>query len=378
MRQTIALGAACLAAILYAVTPAAARELKASVHLPPKNDTVANGYRPFMKYVKERSKGDLTIKLFTGGALLGPRAVTQGVRDGVVDIGYVIVGYHPAEYPYLGAFANDMSGIGVDPVVVTAATTEWVMLHCPPCLKDFEKQGNVFTGASAVPGMVIMSKVKIEKPEDLKGLKIRSNGSFWDEFIKSLDAVPVNVPSSEQYEALNRGIVEAVIHVPSSMKTYSLWDTVKDVTLLNFGVYRSINTFSINPETWRSLSADQRRIILASAMDANLDIAHGYEVTGAEALEGSRKKGIRIHSPTEALQARIDAFIKKANVNAVEIGKTKYEIADADKVVATVMQLTDKWQRIWQEMNGDLDKFKTRTQEEIISKLDPQTYGVTH
>jgi TRAP-type transport system periplasmic protein len=339
---------------------------------------VANGYRPFMKYVEQRSKGDLTIKLFTGGALLGPRAATQGVRDGVVDIGYVIVGYHPAEYPYLGAFANDLSGIGVDPVAVTAATTEWVMLHCPACQKDFEAQGNIFTGASAVPGMVIMSKVKINKLEDAKGLKIRSNGSFWDEFIKSLDAVPVNVPSSEQYEALNRGIVEAVIHVPSSMKTYSLWDMAKDVTLLNFGVYRSINTFAVNPATWRSLSAEQRRIILTSAMDANLDIAYGYGLTGADALEGSRKKGISIHPPGSDLKAKIDDFIKKANADAVQLGKTKYKIADADQVVATVMQLTDKWQRIWEEVGGNLDKFKARAQQEIIAKVNPETYGAAH
>jgi TRAP-type transport system periplasmic protein len=378
MRQTIALAAACLAAILHTSAPVAARELKASVHLPPKNDTVANGYRPFMKYVEQRSKGDLTIKLFTGGALLGPRAATQGVRDGVVDIGYVIVGYHPAEYPYLGAFANDLSGIGVDPVAVTAATTEWVMLHCPACQKDFEAQGNIFTGASAVPGMVIMSKVKINKLEDAKGLKIRSNGSFWDEFIKSLDAVPVNVPSSEQYEALNRGIVEAVIHVPSSMKTYSLWDMAKDVTLLNFGVYRSINTFAVNPATWRSLSAEQRRIILTSAMDANLDIAYGYGLTGADALEGSRKKGISIHPPGSDLKAKIDDFIKKANADAVQLGKTKYKIADADQVVATVMQLTDKWQRIWEEVGGNLDKFKARAQQEIIAKVNPETYGAAH
>lgn len=376
MRQSIALAAACLAVTLYAGTPAAARELKASVHLPPKNDTVANGYRPFIKYVEQRSNGDLKIKLFTGGALLGPRAAAQGVRDGVVDIGYVIVGYHPAEYPHLGAFANDMSGIGLDPVAVTAATTEWVMLRCPDCLKDFEAQGNIFTGASAVPGMAIMSKVKIDKPADAKGLKIRSNGSFWDEFIKSLDAVPVNVPSSEQYEALNRGIVEAVIHVPSSMKTYSLWDMVKDVTLLDFGVYRSINTFAINPATWRSLSTAERRIVLTSAMDANLDIAYGYGVTGAEALAASRKKGISVHAAGGALKAKIDDFIKKANANAVQIGKTKYKIADAEQEVATVMQLSDKWQRIWEETGKDLAKFKARAQQEIIAKVNPETFGM--
>ena len=104
-----------LAAALAAQAPLHARELKASTHLPPKNDTVANGYVPFAKYVDERTKGEIRIKIFNGGALLGPRAASGGIKDGVVDLGYVIVGYHTAEYPYLGGFANDISAIGTDP-----------------------------------------------------------------------------------------------------------------------------------------------------------------------------------------------------------------------------------------------------------------------
>ena len=373
--RRLALGIGLTAAIA-AQAPLHARELKASTHLPPKNDTVANGYVPFAKYVEERTKGEITVKIFNGGALLGPRAASGGIKDGVVDLGYVIVGYHTAEYPYLGGFANDISAIGTDPVAVTAATTEWVLRHCPPCLKDFENQGNVFTGAGAVPGMVIMSKFKIDKLADLNGRKVRSNGGFWDEFIKSLGAVPVNVPSSEQYEAMNRGLVDAVIHVPSSMKTYSLWDMAKDVTLLNFGIYRSINTFSFNPASWKSLTPAQRKAVLQSTMDANLDIAHGYLKTGEEALAESRKKGISVHAPSPEIQAKVDTFIKKVSVDGAELGRSKYKIADADKVVATITELNAKWDKIWKDTGGDLTKFKTRVREELVDKIDTATYFV--
>ena len=224
--------------------------------------------------------------------------------------------------------------------------------------------------------MVIMSKVKLDSLEDFNGRKIRSNGGFWDEFIKSLGAVPVNVPSSEQYEALNRGLVEAGIHVPSSMKTYGLWDMVKDVTLINFGVYRSINTFTFNPKTWQSLTTPQRKAVLESAMDANLDIADGYGKTGEEALEESKKKGISIHKPGPAVQKKVDDFIKDVSVKGIELGKTKYNIADADKVVDTITQLNAKWQNIWEECNGDLAKFKVRAREEIVAKIDPAKYFI--
>jgi len=352
-----------------------ARELKASTHLPPKNDTIAHGYVPFAKYVEERTKGDLKIKVFNGGALLGPRAALGGIKDGVVDMGYVIVGYHTAEFPHLGGFANDISAIGTDPVAAVAATTEW-MFTCPTCLNDFKTQGNVFTGAGAVPGMVIMSKVKFDKLADFSGKRIRSNGGFWDGFIKDLGGVPVNVPSSEQYEAMNRGLVDAVIHVPSSMKTYSLWDMTKDVTLINFGIYRSINTFAFNPDTWKSLKPAERKVILESAMDANLDIAFGYLETGKVALAESAKKGISIHPPAPDVQAKVDAFIKKVTADGVEIGKTRYKIANADDLVARMIALTDKWEKIWKESGEDLAKFKARAREEIVSKIDVNTHGL--
>ena len=373
--RRVAYGLTFATDLAAAIAPAQARELKASTHLPPKNDTVANGYVPFVKYVDERTKGELKIRVFNGGALLGPRAASQGIRDGIVDLGYVIVGYHTAEYPYLGGFANDVSAIGTDPVAVVAATTEWV-LNCAPCLADFERQGNVFTGAGAVPGMVIMSKVGLEKLSDFNGRKIRSNGGFWDEFIKLLGGVPVNVPSSEQYEALNRGLVDAAIHIAGSMKTYSLWDMVKDVTLINFGIYRSINTFSFNPESWKSFTPAQRKAILESAMDANLDIAYAMRHTGAEALEESARRGVTIREPAPELRAKIDSFIKRITTDVVDQGKTRHRIDDPATAVAAIVELTAKWERIWEETGKDLAKFKVRAREEIVAKVDPATYFV--
>ena len=221
-----------------------------------------------------------------------------------------------------------------------------------------------------------MSKTPLEKLSDYEGRKFRSIGGFWDDFITSLGGVPVNVPSSEQYEALNRGLVDAAIHIAGSMKTYSLWDMVKDVTLINFGIYRSINTFSFNPESWKSFTPAQRKAILESAMDANLDIAFGYIQTGEEALVESKQKGVAVRAPAPEVQAKVDEFIKQVSVNGVELGRSKHKIADADKVIETITALNQKWQKIWEETGKDLAKFKVRAREEIVAKVDPATYFV--
>ncbi|PJK27472.1 C4-dicarboxylate TRAP transporter substrate-binding protein [Minwuia thermotolerans] len=354
---------------------AAAKELKASVHLPPKNNTVADGWEPFAEGVKERTDGEVTVKLFLGGSLLGPKAASEGIRDGMVDLGYVIVGYHPAEFPHT-AFINDMAAIGTNALIVTAATTELILTQCEPCREEYKQRGNVYTGTYAVPPMVIMSSKMIDSPEDIKGLKIRSAGAAWDNFVKAVGATPVNVPSSEQYEAQSRGVVDASFHVAASLKTYGLWDMTKDVLLVNVGAYRAINTFAFNPDTWAGLTDEQRRIMLEEASDANFGIAAGYMATDREALEESKAKGIRVQEISDEFKAIRDEYVAAEKAGLVEKGKGTRGIENPEPLIEKMSALVDKWTQIYEEVDGDVDALRERFKTDVISKVDVSTYGM--
>lgn len=351
-----------------------AKELKASVHLPPKNNTVADGWEPFAEQVKAQTNGELTVKLFLGGSLLGPKAASEGIRDGVVDLGYVIVGYHPAEFPHT-AFINDMAAIGTNAVVVTAATSELILTQCEPCLADYRKRGNVYTGSYAVPPMVIMSTKMIESPDDIKGLKIRSAGAAWDNFVNAVRATPVNVPSSEQYEAMSRGVVDASFHVAASLKTYGLWDMTKDVLLVDVGAYRAINTFAFNPESWAELTDDQRRIVLEAASDANFGIAAGYINTDKAALKESEEKGIRVQKISDAFKAIRTDYVSREKAGLVAKGKETRGVADPEPLIQKMSELVDKWTAIYEETGGDVDAIRERFKSDVIARIDVSTYG---
>lgn len=354
---------------------AAAKELKASVHLPPKNNTVADGWVPFAEQVKEATNGELTVKTFLGGSLLGPKAASEGIRDGVVDLGYVIVGYHPAEFPHT-AFINDMAAIGTNAIVVTAATTELIMTQCEPCLAEYKQRGNVYTGTYAVPPMVIMSTKMIDSPDDIKGLKIRSAGAAWDNFVKAVGATPVNVPSSEQYEAMSRGVVDASFHVAASLKTYGLWDMTKDVLLVNVGAYRAINTFAFNPNSWAGLTGAQRRIVLEAASDANFGVAEGYMRTDREALEESKAKGIRVQEISDAFKKIRADYVANEKKGLVAKGKETRGIANPEPLIEKMSALVDKWSKIYDEVGGDVDAMRARFKQDVVSKVDVSTYGM--
>lgn len=367
---------AALTVGVIATTGAAyAKEMKASVDLPPKNDTVVHGWVPFVERVEKETDGAVKIKLFVAGSLLGAKAVSTGIRDGVVDLGYVIVGYTPAQFPHV-SFIGDMAGIGSDPVVVTAATTEMILTACDACMAEFKLQGNVYTGTYGVPPMVIMSREMLDTPAAIKGKQVRSSGGVWDRFLQSVGAVPINLTSPEQYEALSRGLIDAAFHVSSSLQTFDLWDLVKDVVLVDIGAYRAINTFAFNPDSWAGLTSEQRKIILEAASDANFDIAHAYTVTGNKALEQSKEKGIRVRDLPSEWQKAVSDFTVSEKQELVSIGQEKRGVADAEIYVQKMTELVDKWTAIYAELGGDVEAMKIRFKDEIISKIDPNKYGL--
>lgn len=374
--QHLLLPAAALA--LAVLQPAIAQDvdMQASLYLPPTNDTVVGGWEPFTKKVEERTEGRISIRIFAGGALLGARASSQGVRDGVVDMAYIPMNYQPAEFPYIGGMINEFAAVGNNTYVVTAATTELVMTDCAPCQEELKRAGNVYLGVSAAPGMVIMSGSKINELDDFQGMSIRSGGLLWDRFISGLGATPVNVPGNEQYEAMSRGVVGAVMHVPSSLISVSLIELTEAVVLTNLGLARSQNTFATNPDTWAKLSVEDREIFLEEALKANIDIAAKYDDSGRKALAMAEEQGIDVVEPWPELQQHIDNFVAESVDSGIKVSVAEHGIEDAAAWAEKLEALNQKWTAVWEETDGDLDAYKERFVEEIRAKVDLESYGL--
>lgn len=368
--------AATMAVTALTATPLWAETYNAASYLPPNNDTMKHGWLPFIERVRDRTAGEVDIKMFAGGALLGPRAIAQGVRDGVADVGYLVAHYHPSEFPYTGGLLMALAGLGSDPVPVTAAANE-LLFNCAPCQDEMSRNGLVFTGVSAVTPMAIIANQKIETKDDFSGLKLRTGGRFWDDFVNALGGTPVSLPGAEFYEALNRGVVDGVMTVPSSMSTYSLDDIAKFVLDARIGVTRSQLTFAFNDEAWNRMDEENRKIILEEATKSNLDIAWGYLQSGEAAFKQAREKGVVIERPAGDLADAIEAYNQQSIDHAIKQATEEFGIADAEAFVEVAQRLQDKWDTIWEETGNDIEAFKARALEEMTSTVDAATYGIT-
>jgi TRAP-type C4-dicarboxylate transport system substrate-binding protein len=109
------------------------------------------------------------------------------------------------------------------------------------------------------PG-VVHTKKRVNKLEDLKGMKLRSTGTV-AKIVSALGAVPVAMPQTETYEALSKGIVDGLMSPVEVLQGWKFGEVVGNTTL-DLGTAYGLGFFIVmNKEKWNSLPPDIQKII---------------------------------------------------------------------------------------------------------------------
>lgn len=356
------------------VQPAAAEALKAAHFLSPKHP-VGIGYQVLADEMKKNSKGALTLRIFPGESLLGAKAISDGVRDGVADMGQVVLTYTPSYYPH-GVMINNMAMLGEDDMAAAMAVTELFWLHCKPCLAEFAKQNQIpLTGGSTVP-YVIIAKGDLNGADKIKGAKLRAGGSLWDRFAQSVGAVGVNIAASEMYESMSRGIINGALYAVGGLKTHGLGDVATQVIMLKTGSFRAVALFSINRDSWSKLTSENRSVMFKSASLALVRTVEEYRRGDQEGIEIAKKKQIPLVQPDPSLVKVRDDFVAHDLEKVVANAKTTLGIDDAAEFVENYKKLYAKYEKLIQPVATDTTKLAEILYQETYAKLDPKTAGV--
>ncbi len=377
MKQNTTLFAGLLLAAGIAIAPgltASAKTLKAAHYLPPKHP-IGIGYQTFADELKKDTGGSLTVRIFPGESLLGAKAISDGVRDGVADIGFDTMTYTPAYYPH-GILLNDLAMIGENDFAAAFAATELYLLHCKPCLDEFRKQNQVFISGVSTGPYVIIAKSDMNSPDKIKGKKLRAGGALWDRWAQFAGGTGVNIPTSEMYEGLSRGILDGAIYAVGGLKTHGLADVSGQVVMLNLGAFRSGNLYSFNRDVWSKLTKEQRQAVFKAASVALVKTVEEYHKGDDEGLAMAKQKNIPVVKPDPGLLRLKAAFIEKDTPQVIENANKQLGISDAAEFVGEYRKLLDKWEKIVAPIEGDHAKLADAFYQEVYAKLDPATYEV--
>ncbi|MBV1895800.1 MAG: C4-dicarboxylate TRAP transporter substrate-binding protein [Rhodobacteraceae bacterium] len=369
--KTTCVGLAASLTLMTASTAHAgdARQLLYANYQPPTNAANQFGYGPYFDAVTKATNNELTFDLVTGGALLGAKAMLPGLRDGLADGGFVVTLYTPSDLPR-DSMLSEMALIGENSAVMAAAVAETVLLDCPDCLADWDKNGVAYVAPYATMPYYLMCKGELKSSADIKGKKVRAVGA-WGKWISELGGVPVNLPSSEVYQALERGQADCALGAIAWLKQLSLIEQVDTIVDIPMGTFHGGGYVVYSKSTWDKLSKDQRSALITNAPIAmSGEIFRGYLPESVESRQMAVDKGVTFLAPDDVLLEKLEAY----KTNEAELVATIAEgrgVENAREIIATLIENKAKWEGLSAEFGDDPDKYEEVLLREIYSKVQP-------
>lgn len=209
----------------------------------------------FAKEIEKRTNGRVQIQIFQSGSLLGGAAMFQGVRNGVADIGNCVTSYTPGNFPFTSI--AELPNANQSGWAVSYAQYDFLKKFQPKEWQDVKLLTVVSPGNDLMA--VGTGKKPIVRLEEWKGMAIRTNHA---DIITALGGTVKDLPMTEVYDSISKGVVDGVVGSPEPFKSWKLGDVSKFLTINTAPVQPSILWYNImNKAKWEQLPADIQKII---------------------------------------------------------------------------------------------------------------------
>jgi TRAP-type C4-dicarboxylate transport system substrate-binding protein len=308
----------------------------------------------------------------TSSGLVAPNEMNTGLRDGVTELGALLLPYFVADYPESG-LVTELSNLGSDNRAVSSAVTEYIVT-CAECQAEFASNGQVYLGSDATPNYNFLSTTPIRTVADVQGVRIRTGSPLFTSFVESLGGVPVQMPASELFEGLSQGVLDATFSSTPELVNARLADVVTSVTEIEEGLFNGAAVTNASALLWQRMTPEDRAALAHAAQYAIADVLIGWQDTVEEAREAADAQGIEYIEPDASLVEARDAFNEKHLAEAAAILESR-GVTDAQGKIDRYAALVEKWEGLIKGVESADDLAELRYQE-IFSKLDYNTFGL--
>ncbi|NIZ11372.1 TRAP transporter substrate-binding protein [Pseudooceanicola sp. HF7] len=196
-------------------------------HFVPPQHTLTSAVIEPLAEAAGSGESELEIKVYPGGEL-GAGPLEQYVRavQGVADVVWGLPGYTSSQFSK--TMISELPGVrGPDGHGYELLWDAW-----DAGLLEREFPATVPLALwLAEPNVFITKDREIRTPEDVEGLKIRVSGSAAARVIESLGATPVQMPATEMYNALQTGLIDAIVTGSSAIGDFKLDEVANSYTL---------------------------------------------------------------------------------------------------------------------------------------------------
>jgi TRAP-type C4-dicarboxylate transport system substrate-binding protein len=211
----------------------------------------------------------------------------DGVVEGISDVGLSCLAYSRGRFPVMAAV--DLP-LGYQTAAQATATANAVYEHFKPEeLADVEPM--YFNGHG--PGLLFTVNKPVKTLEDMKGEKIRATGNS-AKLVAALGGTPVAKPMPENYQLLQKGVVDGSMHPIESNKSFKLGEVCKYGTDSFSVAYTTVFFIVMNKDKWASIDPESQAIIRDINKEWATKHAAAWDAADAEGRQFFLDQGGRI------------------------------------------------------------------------------------
>ncbi len=246
-------------------------------------------FEDFCRTVSEMSGGRLEIEPLPNGTVVGPLELFDTVAQGILD-GQNGGGGYAASKDVAFVMLGDLAGAYERPDQMQA----WYEYGGGKELaRELYAKYNTYHVGLVWHGMEsIPSKVAVAGTADFKGVKMRAPTGAVSKILERFGAAPVNLPGSEVYTSLERGVIDA-----TDWGTLSMNVDLGFQKIAKYQIYPGFHSMPatdivVNMDRWRALPDDLKSVLTVATRDFGRDMYQRLMIEDAKIAAAAESRGI--------------------------------------------------------------------------------------
>ena len=271
--------------------------------------------------MNEQTDGRITMDIYPSNSLGDAGSQYDMAVTREADIALSVYGYSPGRFPLVTVMEMPFLAESAEHASEILMT---LYEEFPEMQEEHADTYPLFL-FSAEPAQIISKDFKIETPDDMKGLRVRSPSPMANHIIEALGATPISMPMGDVYESLERGVIDAAMVPFETLYNYSFHEVTNYITIGNFSATPFFSVMS--EKTYDNFStADQQTLDSLIGTELAKEAGSVYDVDGEIGLETAIESGAEVIELEgdllkpwqEALEPVVDTWIEEREKEGYE------------------------------------------------------------
>lgn len=349
---------------------ASAETLTYGSGVPERSGANRFGVLPMMERIDAATDGRVKFNPVLGGQLVSIPGALAAIKDGVVQAGFFITQFHPAELP-AASLMSEVTGLGTDPYATIGALNEAYFVTCEACREDMAENNIVPLLLQSATPLTMQCTEPAETLADLEGKRVSTIGRPEMRWAESIGMTPTRTSISDILTSLQLGQSDCALIGTSWIRSYGLEDTVKSVIEMPQGIISGAVPMGFNQQAWEAISEEDRQTMIDLMPRMLWDYVADAYVAPDMAVKDALKDKVAFAPGDAALQDAWNQFYAGEAKALKELAESR-NIENGDALIDEIVEVFRVWhEELLPQFQGDPEAFERIARERIFSKVNP-------